>query len=390
MEFDSEDFLDEINGKSINFLIGSGASVGVVPTLWIDSLGKSFEQLFTSETFDPEQIKSLYYLWFNLWIKKTQITNVNSKIESVFKNYEKFISSLIAISNREGYDKPKRINIFTTNYDTLFELAFDNLASKYRLTFFNDGSRGFLKKYVSSENFYLTAAHSGISNGFERSIPTINLIKLHGSVTWKKSNDNKMIEMSLDNPAFKEIVEKAEVVKNKLLSKKEESETELTEAIEFFCKEDSILNECLTEEKIKKYINNINTIASMELDEFKTKYDQLPIVSPTKKKFSETVFEQHYYQMLRMLSFELEKDSSILIVFGFSFADEHILEIVRRSMVNPTLKIYVIAYDFKSKLTIEEALGKGTNIDFLPNFDDLDNSTKGDFDFLNKILEGKN
>ncbi|MZU11557.1 hypothetical protein GUI51_14470 [Enterococcus mundtii] len=390
MEFDSEDFLDEINGKSINFLIGSGASVGVVPTLWIDSLGKSFEQLFTSETFDPKQIKSLYYLWFNLWIKKTQITNVNSEIESVFKNYEKFISSLIAISNREGYDKPKRINIFTTNYDTLFELAFDNLASKYRLTFFNDGSRGFLKKYVSSENFYLTAAHSGISNGFERSIPTINLIKLHGSVTWKKSNDNKMIEMSLDNPAFKEIVEKAEVVKAKLLSKKEESETELTEAIEFFCKEDSILNECLTEEKIKKYINNINTIASMELDEFKTKYDQLPIVSPTKKKFSETVFEQLYYQMLRMLSFELEKDSSILIVFGFSFADEHILEIVRRSMVNPTLKIYVIAYDFKSKSTIEEALGKGTNIDFLPNFDDLANSTKGDFDFLNKILEGKN
>ena len=117
----------------------------------------------------------------------------------------------------------------------------------------------------------------------------------------------------------------------------------------------------------------------------------LPIVSPTKQKFSETVFEQHYYQMLRMLSFELEKKDSVLIVFGFSFADEHILEIVRRSMVNPFLKIYVIAYNKKSKDTIEEALGKGTQIEFIPNFEEkVDGSLiNGNFTFLNNLLGGK-
>ncbi|HBM4048591.1 TPA: hypothetical protein LWK08_002788, partial [Listeria innocua] len=41
-------FLDEINGKNINFLIGSGASAGIIPTLWIDAFSRSFEELLTS------------------------------------------------------------------------------------------------------------------------------------------------------------------------------------------------------------------------------------------------------------------------------------------------------------------------------------------------------
>ncbi|MBD9836383.1 hypothetical protein IHQ12_14615, partial [Enterococcus faecalis] len=163
MEDRYSNFLDEINGKNISFLIGSGASAGVVPTLWIESFSKSFEELLTSTEYNENQKIVLYYIWFNLWIKKTQILEIPSEPIEVFKNYERFISNLITISNHEGFDKPKRINIFTTNYDSLFEVSFDKLASKNRLTFFNDGSRGFIKKYVSSENFYITASHSGIS-----------------------------------------------------------------------------------------------------------------------------------------------------------------------------------------------------------------------------------
>ncbi|HHQ1157165.1 TPA: hypothetical protein ACSKO9_002912, partial [Listeria innocua] len=134
--------------------------------------------------------------------------------------------------------------------------------------------------------------------------------------------------------------------------------------------EQSIFNNNLTEDVLKEHINQIYSIAEDKLKDFKEKYDLLPIVSPTKQKFSETVFEQHYYQMLRMLSFELEKKDSVLIVFGFSFADEHILEIVRRSMVNPFLKIYIISYNKNSKELIENALGKGTQIEFMPNFEE--------------------
>lgn len=398
MEDRYSNFLDEINGKNISFLIGSGASAGIVPTLWIDSFSKSFEELLTSTEYDDNQKIVLYYIWFNLWIKKTQILEIKSEPKEVFENYENFISNLITISNHEGFDKPKRINIFTTNYDSLFEVSFDKLASKNRLTFFNDGSRGFIKKYVSSENFYITASHSGISDGFQRSIPTINLIKLHGSVTWKKNNEK--IEMSLENKIFEELVEWTETINELILGKKEEDypiweSSVLNEAIDFFDNkniEQSIFDINLTEETLRNYINQIYSIVKEELNDFKKCYDSLPIVSPTKKKFSETVFEQHYYQMLRMLSFELEKKDSILIVFGFSFADEHILEIVRRSMVNPFLKIYVIAYNEQSKKLIEEALGKGTQVEFIPKFNEEADGgcVNGDFSFLNNLLGGRN
>ncbi|HBM3786741.1 TPA: SIR2 family protein, partial [Listeria innocua] len=324
----------------------------------------------------------------------TQILEIDDQSKEFVEKYEIFISNLISLSNRDGFDKPKRVNIFTTNYDTLFELSFDKLASQNRLTFFNDGSRGFLKKYVSSENFYITAAHSGISDGFQRSIPTINLIKLHGSVTWKK--DNEKIEMSLENRIFEELLKVAEEVNEKILKRKEEfnpsfEEIDLKEAIDFFCIENieqSIFNNNLTEDVLKEHINQIYSIAEDKLKDFKEKYDLLPIVSPTKQKFSETVFEQHYYQMLRMLSFELEKKDSVLIVFGFSFADEHILEIVRRSMVNPFLKIYIISYNKNSKELIENALGKGTQIEFMPNFEEGKDGSiiNGNFTFLNNIL----
>ncbi|MBC1886539.1 SIR2 family protein [Listeria seeligeri] len=390
-------FLDEINGKNINFLIGSGASAGIIPTLWIDAFSKSFEELLTSKEYNDKQKIVLYYLWFNLWVKKTQILEIKDQSKEIVENYERFISNLITLSNHEGFDKPKRVNIFTTNYDTLFELSFDKLASQNRLTFFNDGSRGFLKKYVSSENFYITAAHSGISDGFQRSIPTINLIKLHGSVTWKK--DNEKIEMSLENKIFEDLVKEAEEVNELILSSKEDvdpirDDSDLNAAIDFFDIENieqSIFDNTLTEDTLKEHINQIYSIAEDKLKCFKERYDLLPIVSPTKQKFSETVFEQHYYQMLRMLSFELEKKDSVLIVFGFSFADEHILEIARRSMVNPFLKIYVIAYIKKSKETIEKALGKGTQIEFIPNFEEkVDGSLiNGNFTFLNNLLGGK-
>ena len=82
--------------------------------------------------------------------------------------------------------------------------------------------------------------------------------------------------------------------------------------------------------------------------------------------------------------------ASIGFVFGFSFADEHILEIVRRSMVNPFLKIYVIAYNKKSKDMIEDALGKGTQIEYIPKFnEEADGSiVNGNFSFLNSLLGG--
>ena len=49
---------------------------------------------------------------------------------------------------------------------------------------------------------------------------------------------------------------------------------------------------------------------------------------------------------MRQYSNNLEKENTLLMVLGFSFADEHIADITRRAAnTNPTLHIVVFCYD---------------------------------------------
>lgn len=387
----SKDFLDEISGKSINFLVGAGASSGVVPTLWIESINKSYEDILSSQEYSEEQKNVLYYLWFTLWIRKTKISEKTSHNADILKSYCDFIDNLVRITNNEGYDKQKRVNIFTSNYDTFFELSFDNHAINNRLCFLNDGSRGFINKHMSTEDFYLSMSHSGMSDSFQRSIPMINLIKLHGSVTWVKDSDR--IKVSIENEKFNDLVENNDKINDKIegLGAINTLDSDLSSNFSIDTLETYLQDGSFTEEDLIDKIDRLNVLLGPDFEDFKILYDNLPVVNPTKRKFQETVFEQHYYQMLRLLSFELEKKNTVLIVFGFSFADEHILEIVRRSMVNPQLKIYVISYDEKSQQNAKRLLGNETRIEYLPKFNNTNPATivTGNFEYLNSLLDGQ-
>jgi len=55
--------------------------------------------------------------------------------------------------------------------------------------------------------------------------------------------------------------------------------------------------------------------------------------------------ESNYYELLRIYANELDRENALLIAFGFSFGDEHILSITRRALKNPTLRLLVFAYD---------------------------------------------
>lgn len=387
----SKEFLDEISGKSLNFLVGSGASVGSIPTLWLKSIEKSFEQILSSNDFSEEQKNILYYLWFTLWIEKTKINHKTEANKKVLEQYCEFINSLVKIVNNEGYDKNKRVNIFTTNYDTFFELSFDNHSINNRLSYFNDGSRGFLKQYISTEDFYLNISHSGMSNNFQRSIPIVNLIKLHGSVTWQK--DGERIRVDIDNPIFNKLRERNNEINVLIeeLAELDSSDQDLTDSFTINKLESYLKADTFSEDDLREKIDRLNQKHKEKFDDFRKIYDDLPIVNPTKRKFHETVFEQHYYQMLRLLSFELERKNSALVVFGFSFADEHILEIVRRSMVNPSLKVYVISFDKSAQISAKKLLGNETRIEYLPKFDNLEPATdvSGDFTYFNSLFNGR-
>ena len=49
----------------------------------------------------------------------------------VKNNYLKFIKFIIATLSNQGFDRPRRANIFTTNYDLLFEDTFEKIINEY-------------------------------------------------------------------------------------------------------------------------------------------------------------------------------------------------------------------------------------------------------------------
>lgn len=404
----SDQFLKDIQGKNLNFLIGAGASVGLINTLDLSQLEESFEDLYSDKQLTSQQRAALDLIWFKSWIQDTLITK--EKIDEIsakksdgrktFENYKRFVNNLGNFLNREGYDKPKRANIFTTNYDSLFELAFDEVAQDQRMIYFNDGSRGFLNRYISTENFNLNISHSAMSDNFQRSIPTINLLKIHGSITWDL--EDQRIKATINNDIFKEVIIAADELINNIdlkdfsiidklfFHKKKLSDAEEKDSLQSLKSELSMFNEYSQDD----FFANLNETPSPKLLKFEKDYHKLQVVNPTKDKFRETVFQQNYYQLLRMLSFELEKRDSVLIVFGFSFADEHILEIVRRSIINPYLKVYVICYNENSRRDLENKLGNvGPNkIEFIPYRDVHDGgdcTPSGDFNYLNYLFDGK-
>jgi hypothetical protein len=173
-------------------------------------------------------------------------------------------------------------------------------------------------------------------------------------VYWQKENQGIIVDYGKRNkPLLSETV----------LSKLEAFSKQLTD--------DATQIDDLISPKISKAIR----------DKFWTEYEQIPVVNPTKWKFHETVYEEHYYQMLRMLSYELEKQNAVLITFGFSFADEHILNLVKRSLSNPHLKVFVCCFDKAAQNTIRDMFKGHRNVECLV----IDNEVM-DFSVFNKTI----
>lgn len=322
--------ISDIYDKNINFLIGSGASFGLFPTLSLaikgyDDSDQTIETLAT--TFDILGHKSLHSLLFMHYYKSCIEPVMTFDLEqakddpvksNVIKNYETFITTILAVLQRRRKDK--KCNIFTTNYDGCFTSVADDVLQRGTEDFIiNDGSRGFAKRYIQAKNFNSVVCQTGVFERHYTEIPQINLIHLHGSAYWYKDGDN--IRVNYADKNTDRIIDEG-----------------LFQKLEGF-------SEMLMDDS-KKIADLPNTeLTVSESTHFWSSYNKLPIVNPTKWKFHETVFEEHYYQMLRLLSYELEKPNSVFIVFGFSFADEHILNLVKRSLANPSLQVFICCFN---------------------------------------------
>ncbi|UDJ83693.1 SIR2 family protein [Kosakonia oryzae] len=346
----------ELHDKNINFLIGSGASASYIPTLKIND-DKTYEDILTDNKYSD--IKNfIYYQYYKDILKKSfcffskdDATVSRKRRRDTLRSYKELIDNIVLLINKKGANQIRRANIFTTNYDLFFENASDRLLSNSTNFIFNDGARGLKKRYLQISNFHTSTWHQGTNDLYKFEIPTINLIKMHGSVSWKKVSEERIevnypsdfpkgLEIDLDIPDIQTAVQ-------------------LVEDLSFI--------------QTAKESLDLDDKDELALEEFRKEYDKLAIVNPTKAKFEETVFQQNYYQSLRLLSYELEKPQTVLICFGFSFKDEHIREIISRSLSNPTLIVYVFCYKKNDKSTIKELINNKKIVFIYPENDDNDN-----------------
>ncbi|HQR87664.1 MAG TPA: SIR2 family protein [Limnohabitans sp.] len=341
--FESIEPLDTYN-KNINILIGSGASADLFPTLALAIKGSKGERE-TVETLaarfenSQEKLTALFMHYYNTCIFPVQtftpsaVSSDKGKVN--LENYEIFLKTLLGLMDRRK-DLNRKINIFTTNYDGCLAYSADNLLMKGSHDFVvNDGTSGFHTKHLHAKNFSTFQCQTGI---FERSnygVPQLNIIHLHGSVYWSKSGDKIEVKYAND---FRSMIHQKTLEKIGKFS-------------EYL----------VTDGGSTANIPSV-TFTFEQREKFWTEYNKLPIVNPTKWKFHETVFEEHYYQMLRFLSYELEKPNSILITFGFSFADEHIRKLVQRSLSNPQLQTFICCYSQSSAESMREEFKLWKNV----------------------------
>lgn len=342
---DINDLKNFIQSANINFLIGSGLSTPYLTTL--KNIEKHLEVLETKIDLELKLRKLIKASILKEYFSKVMIPNENiydqSKYDEVLDNYKCFISVWNSIMhNRCGNLRSKQVNVFSTNIDMFFERAADSSGVE-----FVDGFQGSITPIFSEANFQKIVMRNSLHFHNVTELPVFNLLKIHGSVNWR--------------------VDKGKIVNDSKLEQVATIATLLNdlELMYSFVTYDDSLDNMVSE--AKKIINS-EGYDPKGVDEFIVKYNELLIVNPTKQKFSETVIEDHFYELMRMYSNVLERENTLLFVMGFSFADEHILSITQRALkTNPTLLVVIYAYDETAYSSYEKKFGKTPNVKILSN-----------------------
>jgi hypothetical protein len=119
--------------------------------------------------------------------------------------------------------------------------------------------------------------------------------------------------------------------------------------------------------------------------DFATGYMQVAVINPNAEKHLETVLDTNYASMLRKFTLELEKENSVLFIFGFSLKDKHIRELLYGVMKNnPTLIVVYLYHKEYDEVTDELEEKKKTNF-YVENNLPFEKSTE----FLSGIFVNK-
>jgi hypothetical protein len=190
----------------------------------------------------------------------------------------------------------------------------------------NDGFAGKLHPRLDLGEYSTLRFRQGARFEYRSEIPSVNLFKIHGSAGWRGEAEEIYFDHRLE--LIQDVKTTFDTAKPSLLSIAGSSEVDTAKL--------------LTAAKGRPF--------SEEAKAFTDAYLQLQIVNPEKTKFASTVLNKTYYELIRRFANELEKENSALFVHGFSFRDEHLLDLVlRAAAMNPTLQVIVFCHSRRAK-----------------------------------------
>lgn len=200
--------------ENLNFLIGAGCSSYVKDNneLGIPCMGGLFSNFVKQhENFTIEKTPMKNHFDNNLErvleimgaiLAAQDVINVTDNIQEKIKIIKSFLNNTIIknLNSTEVLDiyqdfylrisqrnRKNPINIFTTNYDLYNELALDNLGFPY-----NNGFTGSYKRKFSPASYnYMYVENMNLNkNVWERVSNFFNLVKIHGSISWIRKDEN--------------------------------------------------------------------------------------------------------------------------------------------------------------------------------------------------------
>lgn len=328
IEEENAKFLRKVFASAhINVLLGSGFSGSVVPVLqgresWFQTVDEHIRDCPGNEREMWLSARALLRAEYFKSIMHPLCEADATELQKAF-----VASACRLIENRGTTTLPKRVNFFTTNYDPLIELSLESLGVP-----FNDGFVGRGKPRFDPSAFSRLMCEQSLFMEYTSQVTTANVLKAHGSLTWRRVGgfDRKEIAYSSVESTLDDCIEGYEGVLDF------PAISELTALVKGSC--DAVLLQ-----SFKELVSGLSDDDVDLLQAFGKSYDStLCIVNPAKRKFEETVLEQSYYDLLRIYANELDRNNALLLVFGFSFADEHILELTKRAIrSNPKLIVLI-------------------------------------------------
>jgi len=290
-----------------NFLLGSGASKPAIPVA--GATEQDIADLLVQGK-DTEAGLKMYEFLVGIQgpTNKLIAEAADANNAATVTEYRRFLGLVeIMLFERRTTLLAKQATIFTTNYDLFIEKA---SLSQPALTL-NDGfsrvpSLDNRMEY-SSRTFFNTTYNTGNLYNYQVEIPCINLIKLHGSLSWKKDKEHIVFSVTRKEPLPPE----------------------------------------KTADQIQQYT------------------ETYAVVLPQTTKLRTTLMDRTYYELLRIYANALDRENALLVACGFSFTDEHLLDITLRALKNPTLRLVIFAFDENARDHYATTFASQNNVDII-------------------------